>query len=144
MQIRLAAAAAIALVLATPVAAQQSSYKAGPYWQVARIKVEPGQFENYMDYLTKTWMDNQAYAKSQGWLLDYSILSNVNPRDGEPDILLVTRFADYPSNAEIDRRTQIIQRRMNQDDHSAAAASGDRAKMRRQMGSVLYQELLKR
>lgn len=144
MHIRLAAAAAIALVLATPVAAQQSSYKAGPYWQVARIKTEPGQFQNYMDFLTKTWADNQAYAKSQGWILDYHILDNINARDGEPDILLVTRFADYPSPAEAERRTQMIQKRMNQDDHSAEAASGDRAKMRRQMGSVLYQELLKR
>ena len=144
MHIRLAAAAAIALVLATPVAAQQSSYKAGAYWQVARIKTEPGQFQNYMDFLTKTWADNQAYAKSQGWILDYHILDNINARDGEPDILLVTRFADYPSPAEAERRTQMIQKRMNQDDHSAEAASGDRAKMRRQMGSVLYQELLKR
>lgn len=88
--------------------------------------------------------DNQAFAKSQGWILDYHILDSVNPRDGEPDLILITRFADFPSVQEIDRRNAIINERMKQDDHSADAASGKRNEMRRQMGSVLYRELVKR
>lgn len=80
----------------------------------------------------------------QGWILDYHILDSINPRDGEPDLILITRFADMPSVAEIERRNEIINKRMNQDDHSADAASGQRNKVRRQMGSVLYRELLKR
>ena len=124
--------------------AQESSYKLGPLWTAGRIDVEDGQFENYLDWLTKVWVSNQAFAKSQGWILDYYILDNINPRDGEPDLILLTRFADYPSVAETDRRNAIINKRMSQDDHSADAASGERKKMRRQMGSVLYRELQKR
>ena len=131
-------------VTAAPATAQQSSYKLGPLWTAARIDVEDGQFENYLDWLTKVWAGNQAFAKSQGWLLDYHILDSVNPRDGEPDLILITRFTDFPSVAEIERRNAIMNRRMNQDDHAADAASGQRNKMRRQMGSVLYRELLKR
>ena len=131
-------------ISATPAIAQQSSYKLGPLWTAGRIDVEDGQYENYLDWLTKVWVDNQAFAKSQGWILDYYILDNINPRDGEPDLILLTRFADYPSVAETDRRNAIINKRMSQDDHSADAASGERTKMRRQMGSVLYRELQKR
>lgn len=138
-----AAALAVA-TMTTPALAQQSSYKAGPYWQASRIAVEDGQFENYMDWLNRVWADNQAYAKSQGWILDYHILRNVNRRDGEPDLILLTSFADYPSAAELDRRTDIMNARMKLDDHSAATASGERGKMRKQVGSTLYQELLKR
>jgi len=129
---------------ASPALAQQSAYKLGSMWTASRIDVEDGQYENYMDWLTKVWVGNQAFAKSQGWILDYHILDSVNPRDGEPDLVLITRFADFPSVAEIDRRNAIMNQRMNQDDHSADAASGERNKMRRQMGSVLYREILKR
>lgn len=140
----LAALGAATMLCSAPAMAQDSSYKLGPMWTAARIKVEPGQFENYMDFLTKTWVDNQAFAKSQGWILDYYILDSVNPRDGEPDLILITRFADFPSVAEIERRNDIMNKRMSQTDHSAEKASGDRASMRRQMGSVLYRELQKR
>jgi len=136
--------AAFLAAVASPAFAQQSSYKLGPMWSAGRIDVEDGQYENYMDWLMKVWESNQAFAKSQGWILDYHILDNVNARDGEPDLILITRFTDMPSVAEIDRRNAIINERMKQDDHSADAASGQRTKMRRQMGSVLYREILKR
>lgn len=138
-------AAALALAaMSSPISAQQSSMKPAGLWYAARIAVEEGQMQNYMDYLTSTWMANQEYAKSQGWLLDYNVLMSVNPRDGEPNIILITRFADMPSAAEAERRNNILYRRFNQDERSATAASGDRNKMRRLMGSVLYREMVKR
>ena len=136
--------AGLAMLTTTPAFAQQSSYKLGPLWTAARIDVEDGQYENYLDWLIKVWADNQAFAKSQGWLLDYYILDNMNPRDGEPDLVLITRFADFPSVAELDRRNAIINERMKQDDHTADTASGQRKVMRRQMGSIMYRELQKR
>jgi hypothetical protein len=136
--------AGLAMLATTPAIAQQSSMKPGPMWTAARINVEDGQMQNYMDYLTRVWMDNQAYAKSQGWLLDYHVLQSVHPRDGEPNIILITRFADMPTAAETERRNEIINKRMNQDAHSAAAASGARNSMRRQSGVVLYREMVKR
>lgn len=137
-------AAALAMVVATPAASQQSSMKGGPLWTAARIDVEDGQMERYMDYLTKTWMANQEYAKSQGWLLDYHVLQSINPRDGEPNIILITSYNDFPSAAEAERRDNILNQRMQLDDHSADAASGQRRAMRKLMGSVMYREMLKR
>ena len=84
------------------------------------------------------------YAKSQGWISDYYILDNINSRDGEPDVILVTRYNDFPSAAEIERRNALINERMKQDDHSADAASGQRTKMRTLTGSILYREMVKR
>jgi len=140
-KLTIALAALTSCLTAAPAMAQDSSYKLGPYWTAARIDVEDGQYENYMDWLMKVWASNQAFAKSQGWILDYYILDNVNARDGEPDLILITRFADFPSVAETERRNDMINKRMSQDDHSADTASGQRTKMRRQMGSSLYREL---
>ena len=136
--------AGLAMFATTPAFAQQSSYKLGPLWTAARIDVEDGQYENYMDYITKVWVPNQEFAKSQGWITDFYILDNFNSRDGEPDIILITRYNDFPSAAEVDRRSAMINERMKQDDHSADVASGQRAKMRRLMGSIMYRELQKR
>ena len=136
--------AAATLLGASPAMAQDSSYKAGSMWNASRIDVEDGQFENYMDFLTSTWRANQDFAKTQGWLLDYHILSNVNARDGEPDLILLTRFPDMPTAAEGERRDKIINARMKQDDRSAESASGKRGSMRKLMGTVLYRELVAR
>jgi hypothetical protein len=138
-------AAALAIFMSSaPAIAQQSSAKPGALWNAARIDVEDGQYENYMDFLMKVWAPNQEFAKSQGWISDYYILDNFNSRDGEPDIILITRFNEFPSNAEIERRNAIMNERMKQDDHSGDAASGQRTKMRTLMGSVMYREMVKR
>lgn len=134
-------AIASALALATPAAAQDSSYKVGPVWDVGMIDVEDGQFENYMDWLTREWRTRQAFAKSQGWILDYHILSNISPREGEPDLYLITRYADFVSIAESERRDKIIEAQMKMDAHAMDKASGDRVKMRRQMGGLMLREL---
>ena len=138
------AAALAAAAYSMPALSQASAMKAGPLWTAARIEVHDGQLQNYLDWLASTWSANQEFAKSQGWLLEYHVLQSVNPRDGEPNIVLLTRFNDMPSAAEVERRNEIMNKRMNQDAHSAATASGQRNSMRRQMGSVLYRELLKR
>ena len=140
----ISAAALAILATSLPAIAQQSSVKANGYWTAARIDVADGQFENYMDYLTKVWAPNQEYAKSQGWVSEYHILSTMNARQGEPEIVLVTRFADFPSIAEQERRNKVMNDRMKQDDHAAETASGQRTKMRELSGSVMYQELTKR
>lgn len=136
--------ASLSLMAGAPAAAQQSVFKAGPMWTAARIAVEDGQMQNYMDFLNKTWTESQAFAKSQGWLLDYYVLQSVNPRDGEPNVVLLTRYPDMPTAAEAERRNVLMNQHMSQDDHSAAAASGVRNAMRHQMGSVLFREMVKR
>lgn len=138
------ATAFAAAIFATPSVAQQSAMKPGPLWTAAHIEVEDGQMQNYLDWLSKTWTANQDYAKSQGWLLEYHVLLSINPRDGEPDLILLTRFNDFPSAAEVERRQALMTKFTGQDAHQAAAASGQRNVMRKQMGSVLYRELLKR
>lgn len=139
-----AAALTIIAISSVPASGQQSSVKLGGFWNVQRIDVEDGQYENYMDYLTSVWVPSQEFAKSQGWISEYHILDTMAAREGEPDIVLVVRFNEFASNAEIERRNTIMNERMKQDDHSAEVASGQRGKMRSLIGSIMYREMLKR
>ena len=93
-------AAMVAATLAAPVMAQESNYKPGTVWEASRIDVLPGQFENYMDYLATTWKKNQDLAKSEGIVLDYHVLAVNNPRQGEPDLVLIVEYKDYQTTAQ--------------------------------------------
>jgi hypothetical protein len=139
----LVTAAATAALWCTPAQAQRS-YELGALWNISMIDVEDGQFENYMTWLDGQWKANQKFAKQQGWLLDYHILSNDNNRPGEPDLYLITRYADYPSNAEIKRRDALMLQRMQKTPQVLDQESGARVKMRTQMGSMLLRELVQK
>jgi hypothetical protein len=139
----LVTAAATAALWCTPAQAQRS-YELGALWNISMIDVEDGQFENYMTWLDGQWKANQKFAKQQGWLLDYHILSNDNNRPGEPDLYLITRYADYPSRAEIKRRDAMMLQRMQKTPQVLDQESGARVKMRTQMGSMLLRELVQK
>ena len=136
----LAIAAAIALPSAA--AAQESSYKPATVWQASRIDVLPGQFENYMDYLSTTWKKNQELAKAEGIVLDYHVLSVNNARQGEPDLVLIVEYKDYQTTAQQEAFSKKVEAMMAQDSRKQDAASGVRTKMRELLGSIEYQELI--
>ena len=135
-------AAMIAATLAAPVMAQESNYKPGTVWEASRIDVLPGQFENYMDYLATTWKKNQELAKAEGIVLDYHVLAVNNPRQGEPDLVLIVEYKDYQTTAQQEAFRKKVNAMMAMDDRKQATANGERGKMRDLMGSTEYQEMI--
>ncbi|MBS0475959.1 MAG: hypothetical protein JSR28_12570 [Proteobacteria bacterium] len=137
-----AGALVIAGTLAAPAAAQESSYKNGPVWEVSDIHVLPGQSENYMDYLSTTWKKVQELGKAEGIVLDYHVLVNNNRRNGEPELYLVVIYRDYQTNAQQEAFEKKVNALLAQDRRIASTASAGRGKMREQMGSAEMQELV--
>ena len=136
-----ALAACAAALLAPPALAQQSSYTPGMYWEVTGVTIEPGQDENYLDYLAGQWRRQEEFSKQQGWIRDYHVLANNNRRAGEPDLYLVEVFDHVPTPAEQATRQQAFERMMRRDPHQLSTESGQRATMRRLTSSELLQEL---
>ena len=138
----IAAALFSAVALGAPAMAQESNYKPGSVWQSSRIKVLPGQFENYMDWLKNNWKPNMEFLKAEGWLLSYHVLSVNHRRDGEPHLILVQEWRDYPTNAQMDQMSDkwLASRRSN--DREAATQNGARQVMRIQRGNMQMQELV--
>ena len=134
-------AAPLAIVLAAPAMAQNAQMTSGDYEEVGMISVSDGAGLDYINYLATTWKKNQEFAKSKGWITGYQVLANVNPRAGEPDFYLVTSFSNMPDANEEEKRDAAYRDFMKQSDAEMAAASGDRAKYRTQLGSVLLRQL---
>jgi hypothetical protein len=135
-------AALTVAMLATSVMAQEVSYKPGSVWEANRIDVLPGQFENYMDYLSTTWKKNQELAKAEGIVLDYHVLAVNNARQGEPDLILLVEYKDYQTTAQQEAFRKKVNAMMAMDDRKQDMSSGERGKMREQIGSTEYQELV--
>jgi hypothetical protein len=134
-------AASLAFAFATPVMAQSDPMVGGDYVEVSSISVDDGHYLDYANHMAGAWRANQEYAKSQGWITGYEVLANVNKRPGEPDLILVVRFKSTPDAAESERRAKMFRDHVKQSDAQMEAASGDRAKFRKVLGSQLWQVL---
>jgi quinol monooxygenase YgiN len=132
----------LAAALNAPAMAQESSYKAGTVWEVSRIDVLPGQFENYMDYLATTWKKIQEAGKAEAGVVEYHVLATNNARQGEPDLVLIVEYKDYMTTAQQEAAQKRVNALLAQDNRKAATAAGERTKMREQLGSIEYQELI--
>jgi hypothetical protein len=121
--------------------AQESSYSPGSVWTMTYVKVEPGQFENYMDYLNGTYKQSMEFQKKEGYIVSWHVYTVNNRRDGEPDVILAVEQKDYLTNAQ----ALAIQKKVNEflatDTRKADAGFGERKKMRTVSGGMEMQEL---
>ena len=136
----LAATITLAVPAATPVMAQEFPLEAGEYAQFNGIYVKDGGDYKYADWLAGEWKSFQDYALSQGWITGYKIFYNVNPRDGEPTMYLMTSFAAMPDAAEQERRDAAFDDWAKKSAEQQIAESGNRAEYRTVKSSILLQE----
>jgi hypothetical protein len=141
----IAAAGVAMLAVATPSLAQEENpWKQGNYWNVSGIHVKDGSGLKYAQFLASSWVKNQEFAKSQGWISNYLVLSNPYPREGEPDLYLIQVFAGMPSPDEADKRAQAFRDFNKKTTSQLQAESGARADYRTSGSQLLLRELVLR
>jgi hypothetical protein len=134
-------AAALSAGLAAPAAAAESRYEFGNVWYVSRIDVLDGQFENYMNWLADEWVKFRKMNAQYGNEIGYYVLSNTQPREGEPDLYLVTINKDFQTIAEGVATEKKINEAMAKDRKQFDKEFGERGPMRKTMGSMELLEL---
>jgi hypothetical protein len=138
--LKLSAAAAL-LVLGASASAQSSSYTPGTVWTLSNVKIEPGQFEAYMDFLDKTWKRGNDYAVKEGYVVSYHVLAVNNPRSGEPDLILAIESKDYLTTAQQLDVQKKFEAFMAMDVRKLDTESGARKVLRKLDGGMELQEL---
>jgi hypothetical protein len=135
----------VMLAMSLPAAAQDEyPYKEGSYWQVTGIHVKDGAALKYANHLATKWNSSMAFGKQQGWMKDYYVLANEYPREGEPDLYLVTVFDQMPDAAESERRGKAWREYMKATIQQLDKESGDRAEYRTIGGDMLLREMILR
>ena len=134
-------AATALLVVGTSAFAQASSYTPGTVWNFTNIQIEPGQFENYMDFLATTWKKSNEFGKKEGNIVSYHVFQVNNPRHGEPDLILAVESKDYLTNAEQLAIQKKYEAFVAMDQRKLDTTSGERKVMRKLIGNMELQEL---
>ena len=142
--IGMAALGAVAMTFALPAAAQDRDpypFDGGDYMEVTGIDIADGSELKYAQWLAGEWRSNEDFFVSQGWNTRYEILSNVHPREGEPDIYLVRYFKSFVDNAEGGRRRQAMQQRYKRTEEKLLEESAGRATYRTVGSTTLLRRL---
>ncbi|VAW03696.1 hypothetical protein MNBD_ALPHA04-2181 [hydrothermal vent metagenome] len=136
----IAVTAPVALAFAAPASAQEFPLVAGDYSEVGGIYVKDGGTFKYAKWLATEWTKSNEFAKSQGWISDYKIYINENPRDGEPHIYLMRTFSSMPDAAEGERRSKAYVAWAKKTAEQQISESGNRAEYRTVKSSMLLRE----
>jgi hypothetical protein len=135
-------AATLSLAFSTPALAQDAwPMDQGDFVEFAAIQIDDGHTLDYLNHVTGLWRKGQDFAKAQGWITSYEVMTNVYPRKGEPDVYLLVRFPRLADAAEEAKRDVAYRAHMARTLAQLESESGDRAKYRHLAGSMLLREL---
>jgi hypothetical protein len=113
----------------------------GNFWDVTGVEIKDGGGLQYATFLATEWRANQEFAKSQGWIKDYMILANSYPRQGEPDLYLISITEQIASGAESQKRQAAYMAWRKKTLAQMQTESGNRAAFRDVLSDALLQEL---
>ncbi|OWQ85753.1 hypothetical protein CDN99_21420 [Roseateles aquatilis] len=137
-------AASVSLVpLMTPTGALAGDWPMvmGEYWEITGVHLKDGGAFTYAGFLATQWKADQEFAKSKGWIKSYTVLSNVYPRKGEPDLYLLVMTERLPSGPEGEKRGDEYLAWKKKTEAQMQKESGDRFEFREIGSSMLLQEL---
>lgn len=125
------------------VVAQDHVYTEGQVVEVTSVKVQDGQFENYLKYLDGNWKAAMEGAKKAGMVTDYGVYGAQAHNPQEADLYLVVF---YPNMAVFDgmqaKMDAITAKATGMNVAQSEEASGKRSQtMRTILGTELLREL---
>ncbi|NCF50387.1 hypothetical protein GWP57_02175 [Gammaproteobacteria bacterium] len=132
---------ASSMMMASGALAQEWPLAPGDYWEVTGIDIKDGGGLKYAEWLASEWRENLEFSKSQGWIKDFMILSNVHARSDEPDLYLVTVTESIVSAADGQERMQEYMAWRKKTLEQMVSESGNRAEYREVMSESLLQVL---
>jgi len=143
MRARLLLTFVLFLCASTQIAAQEArSYSEGPVSVVTSVKIKDGQFNNYMDYLSKTYKPLMEAQKKAGNVVGYAVYGTRAGTPADPDMYLVVTYANMAAfDGLADRTEAVVKEVTGQSRAEASAASIERSKMRDILGSEMIREL---
>ena len=141
MRIMLAALLLLAVVQGQA-AAQNRAYTQGPVIEVSYVRVKPGMFDKYMQWLATDWKRNLEAQKKEGIILDYAVYRARQQDEQDWNIALAVTYPNMAAFDNLrDRVEPISTRTLNLTPEQLAEASIERGAMRDQVGSRLLREL---
>jgi hypothetical protein len=137
-----AAAAAMVGACVSGLAQDARPYDQGPVWDFSMVLTKPGHFDEYMKFLDTTWKAEEEAMKAKGDVLDYKVFNAVDPRDGEPDLVLAVEYKNMAVfDNSLDEQDALMKKTFGSMP-AANKADVDRESIRTLKGDVMTRELI--
>jgi hypothetical protein len=147
MSIRIRALGALAGVvclfgmMGAAVAAERA-YTEGPVSIVTSVKIEPGMFDAYLNWLQTGWKKAMEAQKAAGIVIGYNVYSTSARSPSEPDLYLVTTYKNMAALDDMDAKLDPIMEKAFGTQQQMSQASIERGKMRTILGDEMIRELV--
>ncbi|MCE4557229.1 hypothetical protein [Pelomonas cellulosilytica] len=116
-------------------------YKEGPVTEVSYIKIKPGRFDDYMQFLATSYRGLMDAQKKAGLILGYNIYSAQAKTPQEPDLILTVTYANMAALDRIDE-AEAVSAKVIGSQAAQNKATVERGPMRDILGSELIRELV--
>ena len=138
------AVAFIALSTMAPAVAQDNTrnWTYGNVIATTAVHLEPGSMNAYLNDLNSLWRLSMDQQVKDGNVVSYRIIQNTYPRDGEPDLILITEHPNWASFDLSAEYYEALSVKLQGSLDKARNASLDRGKLRRLGGNSVYQEII--
>ena len=123
-------------------AQEDHAYTQGPVTIVSFVRTEPGMFDEYMRYLSNTYKKLMETQKKQGIVTDYAIYQTLPRGPQDADLILTVTYKNMAALDGLQERTDPLVKEIFGSLPKASAASADRDKLRKQLGSQLVRQLI--
>ena len=137
--VALALLATTILMSARAQAQEQWPFVPGDFWEITAIHLKDGGSWAYSNWLATEWRKNLEFSKSQGWIKDYMVFSNVYGRADEADLYIVRVRESIPSGAESEARQKAYMDWQSKSIEKMVEESGNRVEYREVAGTTLLQ-----
>jgi hypothetical protein len=141
-EIRLLAAIACICVPIVSFGQEARDYSEGPVTNVSFIKIEPGMFDAYLNYLATTYKPLMEAQKAAGLILDYRVYEAQAQSPQDADLILTITYKNMAALDGLEDKLEPLEKKVWADRATAAKATIERGKMRTQLGSQLIRELV--
>jgi hypothetical protein len=133
--------ALISLAMLTTVALADGRYhKDGPVVNVAAIRTVDGHFDDYMQWLSTTFKQQEEAAKKAGLVLSYHVYVAEPRGPNDPDIFLVIEFKNWAALDGLGGKLDAVSAQVEGSVDKANQSEAGRAKIRTVLGSQTIQE----
>ena len=138
----LVCSAVLALSASVVRADEDHAYTQGPVTTVSFVRTAPGMFDEYLKYLDNTYKKLMDQLKKQGAITEYAIFQ-AQPRDpGDADVIITVTYKNMAALDTLQSSTDAVVKELFGSLPKAAAASADREKLRKQLGSQTVRQLI--
>lgn len=135
--------AALNLWAAPALAAEDGpSYDKGTVWDFGMIQTVDGHFDDYMEWLAGPWKEQQEALKKAGYIVSYKVLMVMDPRKGEPDLILATEYKNMAAFDESTDKEYEVGKKIWGSLSKASQEQAARSSIRTVQGDMMVREAI--